>query len=107
MRERREREIPVFLERFAFEGEDGNARPGDGGSSLVLRGKNVAARPAHGRAQLNERLDEHGGFDGHVQRTGDTHTPERLLPAMFGAHGHETGHFLLGDFDFPATEVGE
>ena len=97
MRERREREVPVFLERFAFEREDRHAGLGNGRGGVVLRAENVAARPAHGRAELDQRLDEHGRLDGHVQRAGDAHALERLLRAVLLAHGHQAGHFLLGD----------
>src|SRR5208337_1727282 len=56
MRERGEREIPVFLERFTLVREDGDAGLGDGGSGMILRRENVATRPAHGRAEFDERL---------------------------------------------------
>jgi len=72
-----------------------------------LGGKDIARRPAHGRAEFNECLDEHGGFDRHVQRAGNAHTVERSLRTVFGAHGHEAGHLVLGDTDFATAEVGE
>jgi hypothetical protein len=42
-----------------------------------------------------------------VQRAGDADAFERLFRAVFGAHGHEAGHFLFGNFDLTAAEAGE
>ena len=64
---------PVLLERLALPGEDGDAGGGDGGGGVVLRGEDVARGPADRGAELDQRLDEHGGLDGHVQRAGDAH----------------------------------
>ncbi len=70
---------PVFFERFALPGEHRNAGGGDGGRGVILRGENVAARPAHGGAEIDQRLDQHGGLNGHVQRAGDAHARQRLV----------------------------
>ena len=37
---------PVFFERLALPGEDGNAGGSDGGGGVVLGGEDVAARPS-------------------------------------------------------------
>ena len=87
--------------------EHRNARLGNGGGGVVLRRENVATRPAHGRAEFDERLDEDGRLDGHVQRTGDAHALERLARAVFVADGHQAGHFVLGDLDGFAAPFGE
>jgi len=50
-----------------FPGEDRNPGRGDGRGGMILRREDVARAPAHVGAQLDERLDEHGGLDGHVQ----------------------------------------
>ena len=63
--------------------------------------------PAHGGAEVDQRLDQHGGLDGHVQRAGDAHAGERLRRRVLGADGHQAGHLLLGDGDFFAAPVGE
>jgi len=42
-----------------------------------------------------------------VQRAGYAHTVERFLRTVFGAHGHEAGHLVLGDTDFATAEAGE
>jgi len=68
--------IPIFLERLALPGEDRDARLGDGRGRVVLGGENIATGPADRCAEINERLDEHRGLDGHVQRAGDAHTLE-------------------------------
>jgi hypothetical protein len=50
---------------------------------VILGGEDVAARPTHIRAEGDERLDEHGGLDRHVQRARDAHALERLCFAYF------------------------
>ena len=80
---------------------------GDRGGGVVLRREDVAARPAHGRAEFDERLDEDGRLDGHVQRAGDAHALERLARAVFLADGHQAGHFVLGDWMVLAAPLGE
>src|SRR6266436_7158210 len=107
MSERGKREIPIFLERFPFEGEYADASLRDGRRGLILRAENVATGPAYGSAKLYERLNENCRLDSHVQRTGDAHSREGLLRAVFFADGHEAGHFLLGDRDFLAAPFSE
>ena len=98
---------PIFLERFAFPGEDGHAGFRDRGGGVILRGENIAAGPAHIGAEIDQRLDQHRGLDRHVQRTGDAHAFERFRSGVFFADRHEAGHFLLGDVDFAAAEIGQ
>ena len=90
-----------------FQANTGTARLRDGGGRVILRGENIAARPAHVRAEFHQRLDEHRGLDRHVQRAGDAHALERLGGTEFLAHGHQAGHFVLGDGDFLAAPIGE
>ncbi len=98
---------PVFFQRLALPGKDRGAGGGDGGSSVVLGGEDVAGGPAHVSAQFLQRLDEHAGLDGHVQGAGDADASEGLLGAVLLAGGHEAGHFALGDVEFLTAEVGE
>ena len=107
---------PVLLERLALPGEhrdalrvlDGAVRAdGDGGRGVVLGGEDVAARPAHLGAELDERLDQHGGLDRHVQRAGDAGAGERLGRAELLAQGAQAGHLVLGEVDLLAAERGE
>ena len=99
--------FPVFLQRLALDREDRRAVGGDGGGSVVLRGENVAACPAHLRTQRFQRLDQHRGLDGHVQRTGDARARERPGRAEFLANRHQSGHLVFGQLDFPAAEGGQ
>ena len=107
---------PVLFERLALPREhgdpggrvDGAVRPdGDGGSGLVLRGEDVAARPAHLRTERGEGLDEHRGLHRHVQRTGDACSGERLRRAELLAERHEPRHLVLGETDLVPTGRGE
>src|SRR6201999_2641970 len=60
--------LPVIFQRFALPGENRNAGGCDSRSSMILCGEDIAACPANLRTKAHERLDEHGGLDGHVQR---------------------------------------
>ena len=100
-------EIPVFLQRLALEGEDRDAGGGDRRGGMVLGGIDVARGPAHLGAQRHQRLDQHGGLDGHVQRARDAGAAERLQRLVFGAGGHEAGHLHLGHLDFLAAPLGQ
>ena len=42
-----------------------------------------------------------------MQAAGDAGALQGLLLAVFGAHGHQAGHFGLGNGDFLAAELGE
>ncbi len=57
--------------------------------------------------ERGQRLDQHGGLDGHVQRTGDARALERLRLREFLADRHQAGHFGFGNADFLATPVGK
>ena len=78
---------PVLLERLALPGVDGHAArlldgplgaDGHGRRRVVLGGEDVAAAPAHLRAERRQRLDQDGRLDGHVQRPGDAGALQRL-----------------------------
>ena len=77
-RNRLERAVPIFFERLAFPGENRDAGRGNRGGGMVLRRKNVAARPTHIRAEIHERLDQTRRLNRHVQRTRDAHALERF-----------------------------
>jgi hypothetical protein len=98
---------PILFKGFTFPGVNRDFTSGDGSCSVVLGGENVAADPADFCAEIDESLDEDGRLDRHVQRTHDANALERLFDAILLTGGHKTGHFVLGDFDFLATEVGE
>jgi hypothetical protein len=85
----------------------GNIDGGDGSSGVVLGREDVARGPADFGAERGERLDQHGGLDRHVQRTGDARALERLGLREFFANGHQARHFGFGNADFLATPVGK
>ena len=99
--------VPVFFQRLAFLGEDGDAFGGDGRGGVILGGEDVARGPAHLSAQRHQRLDEHGGLDGHVQAAGDAGAGQGLLLGVFAAQRHEGGHLALGDADLLAAPFGQ
>ncbi len=103
--EQRSVQPPVLLEGLALPGEHRSAGGGvdrarraddDRGGGLVLRGEDVAGHPAHLGAQRDERLDEHRGLHGHVQRAGDARALQRLRRAELAAQRHQAGHLVLG-----------
>ena len=79
----------------------------DGGRGLVLRREDVAARPAHLRAERDERLDQHRGLHRHVQRAGDAGAGERLVRTELLAQRHEARHLVLGEAELVASGLGE
>ena len=79
----------------------------DGCRSMVLSREDVATRPANFRSQFHECLDEDSSLDGHVQRTGDPCTLQRLAATEFLAQRTQSGHFMFGEMDFLATEWRE
>ena len=105
--DRFEGEFPILFECLAFPGKDGRAGLCDGCGGVVLSGENVAARPAHIGAEVNQRLDENCCLDRHVERTSHAHAFERLLLGVFFTNRHEARHFMLGNADFLASPVGE
>ena len=68
-----ERAVPVFLQRLALPREHRRAGRGDRGGGVVLGREDVARGPAHVGADVLQRLDQHRGLDGHVQRAGHAH----------------------------------
>ena len=99
--------VPVVLQALALDGEHRRAAGGDRRGGVVLRRIDVAGGPAHVGAERLERLDQHRGLDGHVQRAGDARALERLLRAVFLARRHQARHLGLGDGDFLAAPFGK
>ena len=99
--------VPIILERFALDREHRNAARGDRRGGMVLGREDVAGRPAHFGAELDQRFDQHRGLDGHVQRAGDPRALQRLRRAEFLAQRHQARHLGLGDLDFLAAEIGK
>jgi hypothetical protein len=106
---------PVFLEGLALPGKDGDAlrvfdravAHHNGGGGFVLGGEDVAGGPADLGAQSSECFDQHGGLDGHVERTGNPGALERLAGAELFAQGHESGHLVLREADLVAAGLSQ
>jgi len=101
------RVVPVVGEVLALVGEHRRALDHQRRGGVVLRAVDVAAGPAHVGAQGLQRLNQHGGLDGHVQAAGDARAAQRADGGELFADGHQTGHLGLGDLDFLAAPVGE
>ena len=102
-----ERAPPVLFQRLALPGEHRHAGGSNRRRSMVLRGEDIATGPAHFSAQAGQRLNQHCGLNGHVQRPGHTHTGQRLLGRILVANRHQAGHLVLGDCDFLASPIGQ
>jgi hypothetical protein len=107
---------PVLLQRLALPGETRDAlrlllgavrADHDRGGRVVLGGEDVAGRPAHVGAQADQRLDQHGGLHGHVQRPGYPGPVQRPRFGVLAAQRHQTGHLVLGQPDLLAAELGQ
>ena len=79
--------VPIGLELLALPGEDGHAGGGDGGGGVVLGRVDVAACPGHFGAEFDERLDQDGRLDGHVQAAGDVGPGQGLARGHISAAG--------------------
>ena len=99
------RVVPVVVERLALDREHGGAGRRDGGGGVILRRVDVAAGPAHFRAERPQCFDQHCGLDRHVQRSGNSCTTQRLLAGELVADCDEARHFRFGDADFLAAPV--
>jgi len=97
----------VLLLGLTLPGEDGDAASGNGGSSVVLGGEDVAAGPGDLGTEFNEGLDEDGSLDGHVQATSNAGTSKRLEGSISLPGGRQTGHFVLCQLDLATPEGGE
>ena len=69
--------------------------------------EDVAAAPGDLGAELGERLDQHGRLNRHVQAAGDAGPGERLRLAVLLAQRHQAGHFVLGQHDLLAAQIGQ
>ena len=98
---------PVFFQRLALPGEHRHSSRRNRRSRMVLRGENVATRPANFRAQAHQRLDQHRRLNRHVQRARHTHSGQRLPCRVLVPDRHQARHLLLGDGDLLAAPVGQ
>ena len=107
---------PVLFERLPLPCEDGDPlrlldaaiRPDHGRRrGMILRRENVAGHPAHVRAEVRERLDQHCRLHRHVQRTHDAGAGQRTLGTELLAQRHESWHLVLRQPDLFAAELGQ
>ncbi len=99
------RVLPVLLKRFSFDRKYRNATGGHRSRCMILGGKDVAGGPTHICTEFNQRFDENGGLNRHVQGPGNAGTLQRFLLAVLGTQRHQTGHFGLGDVQLLTTEI--
>jgi len=59
------------------------------------------------RAERGERLDQHCGLYGHVERARDAGALERLCRDVLLADGHQAGHLGFGNANFLAPPAGK
>ena len=59
---------PVLLDRLALARENRDAILHNGGGGVILRGEDVAARPANFGAQCRQGFNKNRRLNGHVQR---------------------------------------
>ena len=98
---------PVLLLGFTFPGEHRDAGCSNGRRRVILGREDIAGRPANIGAELAQCLDQDGGLDRHMQASGQPHTGQRLLRAIFFAQGHEARHFRFRNRDFLAAPFGQ
>ena len=99
--------IPIFAKRLALDGEDGNALIGNRGRGMILGGIDVARRPAHFGAKRDQRLDQYGGLDRHMERAGDARALERLVVTIAFLQRHQARHFGFGNGNLVAAIIGK
>ena len=97
----------ILLVSLALPGVDGDSAGGDGGGGVVLGGEDVAGAPGDLGPQLQQRLDEHRGLDGHVQTARDPGAGQRLLGTVDLPEVHQTGHLVLGKGELLAAPVSQ
>ena len=85
----------VLIFRFTFPRVHWHAVPSHGCGRMVLRGKDVARRPADFRPELAECTNQHGGLDGHMNTPNDLGAIQRLLGCVFALKRHQRWHFIL------------
>merc|ERR1719313_2731831 len=97
---------PVLLKSLALPCKDGRGpRLGDGSGCVILSAEDVARAPAHLGTQSSQGLNEHASLNGHVQRSVDVQTLERLRRAELFACRHKAWHFDLRQGELLAAEL--
>mmetsp|Transcript_24884 Transcript_24884/g.71099 ORF Transcript_24884/g.71099 Transcript_24884/m.71099 type:complete len:280 (+) Transcript_24884:626-1465(+) len=100
--------LPVFFQGFSLPCEDGSRFvTGDGGSGVVLGGKDVARAPTNVSSEILQSFDKDGSLDGHVKGSRNTSTSERLGGTVLGTASHKSRHLNLSELNILATVVSE
>ena len=58
-------------------------------------------------SEIDQRLYQDGGLNGHVQRTGDAHAGQWFVLGVLPADRHQAGHFVLGNGNLFAAPFGQ
>ena len=99
--------IPILGQCLALDSEHGDPRGGNCRGGVILGRIDVARGPADIGSKSFQRLDQDGGLDCHVQRSGDPGTLQRLLRAVFCAGRHEARHFDFSNIEFLAAPISQ
>ena len=92
---------------LALDRENRDSGGGDGGGGVVLGREDVARGPAHVGAKGDQRFNQRGGLDGHVQGADNAGAFQGLRRAKLFPAGHQAGHFGFGDGQFLAAKLGQ
>ena len=96
----------TLLIHWGVKGEDDPAFC-DGGSSMILGGKDIAGTPTDAGAQFGQSFDEDRSLDGHVKTAHDLESLQGLFGTVFFADRHQSGHFIFCDVQFFPSEIGK
>merc|ERR1719230_532453 len=76
----------------------------NGSCGMILCTEDVARAPTDFSTKSSESLNEHSSLDGHVKRSHNACTLERLAGAKFSTARHESRHFHFGNVQLTATK---
>jgi len=99
--------LPVFLKSLTLPGKDRGAASSNSSSSMILSGEDIARGPANLGTKSLKGFDENSSLNGHVKRTSQTNTLERLLRSVLLTNCHKTGHFVFSQIKLLATEISK
>ena len=100
--------LPVLLKGLSLPGKDsGGTGRGNGGSSVILSGIDVATAPPHISTESSDSLNQDSSLHSHVEGSRDASSLEGLLGPVLGTGSHETGHLMLCEVNFAPAELGE
>ena len=71
----------------------------------TLNRSNLGLLKVGDKVNVERSMVMNGRLDGHVQRTHHAYAFQRLFGSVFAAHGHQAGHLMLRNIQFPASEI--